>query len=420
MNILEILYSKQKTIEELLFEEEKKIKHPLYCSVDIRHADYKMTGVDTNFFPAGFNNLCGKSIFAGASILKEYIPQHFGRIKNIILISESHSRNTFYHSSLVKIVEILQLSGYSVKVGILGLKGEYPFEINVGDIKMHVEQVRVHNGNVFVGDFKADLLLLNNDLSAGLPDFLTSLQIPVTPSFSLGWHERKKSNHFDCFSGFIESFARKVEIDPWLLSTIHTSVKNVAFQTGEGMERIAEQTDLILKKIAEKYKEYNIKDDPYVFIKNNSGTYGMGIITLRKGEDIFTINRKIKNKMTKGKNSIDIHEVFIQEGVTTTSEIQGDTSEPVIYFMGGRVIGGFFRTNREKNSTENLNSRGMSFANFCLAVQPGVQPTEGHHHCYEETSIFNAIKNSARLSNIAAALEEAKIEERLSLATEAC
>ena len=34
-----------------------KPRPPFYCSVDLRNAGYKLAPVDTNLFPAGFNNL---------------------------------------------------------------------------------------------------------------------------------------------------------------------------------------------------------------------------------------------------------------------------------------------------------------------------------------------------------------------------
>ena len=35
---------------------------PVYTSVDIRDSGYKASSIDTNLFPAGFNNLCHVSI----------------------------------------------------------------------------------------------------------------------------------------------------------------------------------------------------------------------------------------------------------------------------------------------------------------------------------------------------------------------
>jgi glutamate--cysteine ligase len=41
-------------------------------------------------------------------------------------------------------------------------------------------------------------------------------------------------------------------------------------------------------------------------------------------------------------------------------------AEPVIYLVGGELIGGFLRTNQEKGDEENLNSAGMAFRKLCM------------------------------------------------------
>jgi len=405
MNILEQLFDKSTLVEEWLKAEEAKCAYPLYTSVDIRQADYKICGVDTNLFPAGFNNLCGKSIYAGVSVMKKHVQEQFGDVENIILIAEAHTRNTFYHQSLLKLIEIFKLSGYKVRPAILGLTGEYPFEIDAPDGKLEVPLISIQGGDVFVGDFKADLVVLNNDLSAEFPQLLKDVTVPITPPVGLGWHARKKSQHFAVYDTIVERFSKDTGIDPWVVSTINEVATGVNFKEELGLDDIAQKTDAVLDKIREKYREYDIKREPLVFIKNNSGTYGMGITTLKSGEDIFSINRKVRNKMTTGKSSVNIHEVFIQEGVPSDCKILGDTCEPVIYFMANQVIGGFFRAHKDKSATENLNAKGMSFANFCLSMQPTVTALNSPHHCYEETSIFTAIKASARLACLAAAQE---------------
>lgn len=43
---------------------------------------------------------------------------------------------------------------------------------------------------------------------------------------------------------------------------------------------------------AKKYEEYEIKTQPYVFIKASNDTYGMDIITATSGEEILNLNKK--------------------------------------------------------------------------------------------------------------------------------
>ena len=45
---------------------------PLYSSVDLRVSDYKLVPVDTNIFPAGFNNLSQDCRAHAAELFKRY------------------------------------------------------------------------------------------------------------------------------------------------------------------------------------------------------------------------------------------------------------------------------------------------------------------------------------------------------------
>ena len=63
-----------------------------------------------------------------------------------------------------------------------------------------VEPLERRGGKVGVAGFIPCALLLNNDLSAGIPDILRDLddQI-VVPPLQAGWAIRRKSNHFAAY-----------------------------------------------------------------------------------------------------------------------------------------------------------------------------------------------------------------------------
>ena len=52
----------------------------------------------------------------------------------------------------------------------------------------------------------------------------------------------------------------------------------------------------MLKNIRKKYREYDVTQEPYVVIKANSGTYGIGIMIVKNSEDVLNLNRKIRKK----------------------------------------------------------------------------------------------------------------------------
>src|SRR5512135_250255 len=92
---------------------------PFYCSVDLRNAGFKLAPVDTNLFPAGFNNLNpafrSLAVQAVQAALERVCPSAGG----VLLIPESHTRNIFYLESLAGLVEILAMAGLRVRIGSL-------------------------------------------------------------------------------------------------------------------------------------------------------------------------------------------------------------------------------------------------------------------------------------------------------------
>ncbi|MFX5756868.1 glutamate--cysteine ligase, partial [Acinetobacter baumannii] len=77
----------------------------------------------------------------------------------------------------------------------------------------------------------------------------------------------------------------------------------------------------LLSKIRKKYKEYGIKEQPFVFIKANAGTYGMGIMAVKDASEIKDLNRKQRTGMLAGKEGLEVSEVIVQEGVHSFERI---------------------------------------------------------------------------------------------------
>jgi glutamate--cysteine ligase len=182
----------------------------------------------------------------------------------------------------------------------------------------------------------------------------------------MGWYVRKKWEHFQIYDMLIREFAEILDVDPWLLSPITEFEDNIDFKESIGMERLAKKADRLLGLIASKYHEYGIDRKPLLFIKDNTGTYGMGIIVIGSGEELLSLNRSQRNKMSRGKGSSGIQAVMIQECIPTADYYNGKAGEPVVYMVGTEVVGGFFRYSETKSETESLNSPGTRFASLCL------------------------------------------------------
>lgn len=346
------------------FFKEKFAQAPaiFYNSVDLRHSSLKIAPVDTNCFPAGFNNLSDESKNLAKKNADEFLNQHFLGAKKILLIPENHTRNLRYLENVKNLEEILS-DKREVRIASVSPEIIQITEINLEDgrkITLHPLQQNQEFLTTIDG-FQGDVAILNNDLSDGIPQILAQTKTAISPSANLGWHSRSKSNHFDIYNQIAVEISQILQIDPWLISSLHTSCDNVDFKTQQGMDKLAKLVDELLKKLRQKYQEYGIDSAPYCYIKADSGTYGMGVWPVFSGEDVLTINKKERNKMSAIKGSVENHKVIIQEGILTSDKINNKIAEPMIYLVNGKVVGNLFRVNENRDEKISLNAAGASF-----------------------------------------------------------
>ena len=55
------------------------------------------------------------------------------------------------------------------------------------------------------------------------------------------------------------------------------------------------------KKVKEKYNEHQITESPYLVLKSDNGTYGMGVISIKDPSDIFIAKPKKQEQTTQRK-----------------------------------------------------------------------------------------------------------------------
>ena len=166
---------------------------------------------------------------------------------------------------------------------------------------------------------------------------------------------------------------------------------------------MAGQVDSLLGKIRKKYKEYGIKETPFVIVKADAGTYGMGIMSVKDASEVKNLNRKARNKMSVVKEGLEVSEVIVQEGVHTFERVEDGVAEPVVYMIDRFVVGGFYRVHSERGIDQNLNAPGMHFvplpfASSCNLPDPGQRPSAAPNRFYAYGVV-------ARLALLAAALE---------------
>ncbi len=354
---------------------------PFYTSVDVRNAGFKLAPVDTNLFPGGFNNLTQEMLPLAVQAAMAAIEKICPEAKNLLLIPEKHTRNTFYLANLRRLMEIFHQAGLNVRLGTLDETISAPTQIVMPDgDSLTLEPLVRTRGRLGLKDFDPCTILLNNDLSAGLPRVLENLHEQyLLPPLHAGWAVRRKTNHFAAYEEVAKKFAKLLGMDPWLINPMFARCGEVNFSDGNGEECLMSNAEALLGKIRRKYKEYGIQEKPFIIVKADAGTYGMGIMTVRDPKELADLNRRTRNKMSVIKDGQEVSEVILQEGVPTFERVNDAVAEPVVYMIDRYVVGGFYRVNAERGIDENLNSPGASFVPLAFAEhhqlpKPGAKP----------------------------------------------
>ncbi len=376
---------------------------PFYASVDLRNAGFKLAPIDTNLFPGGFNNLNPAFLPLCVQAIQAAVERVCPDARGVLLVPENHTRNTFYLRNVATLEGILRQAGMRVRIGSLNPDITQVTKVDLGDgTGLTLEPIERHGRRVGVAGFDPCVVLVNNDLSAGPPPILSGIDQPIVPPLSAGWYNRKKSHHFAVYAGVAEQFAALIGIDPWLIDPYFGVCGKINFQERAGEECLAANVDDLLKRIRVKYDQYGITDRPFVIVKADAGTYGMGIMTVRSVDDVRDLNRKQRNKMAVVKEGLEVNSVIIQEGVPTFESIDEAIAEPVVYMIDRFVVGGFYRVHTARGKDENLNAPGAQFVP--LAFESPCIP-DLHEPAGCAPNRFYAYGVVARLAQLAAAIE---------------
>jgi glutamate--cysteine ligase len=366
---------------------------PFYGSVDLRNSGFKLAPVDMNLFPGGFNNLSEDTLPCAVQAAQVAIERTCPDARRLLLIPERHTRNVFYLQNVARLVRLLATPGLEVRVGSLSDEVTRPTTISLpGGERLTVEPVIRQGERVGLEGFDPCIVLLNNDLSAGIPPQLTGLDPGQTllPPLHAGWAVRRKSNFFQCYDEVAAQFAQLIGVDPWTINPLFVRCGKIDFREKAGEECLSNNVDRMLGEIRERYRERDIRERPFVIVKPDAGTYGMGIMTVRDASEVVGLNRKERKKMAVVKEGLEVSEVIIQEGVPTYETVDQAVAEPVVYMIDRYVIGGFYRVHRQRGIDENLNAPGMEFVplafpNPCNLPNPHATPgssAPNRFYCY--------------------------------------
>jgi glutamate--cysteine ligase len=394
----------QPTIEHWFRTQWQEHTPPFYTSVDLRNSGFKLAPVDTNLFPGGFNNLNPDFIPLCVHAVQSAVEKICPEARGVLLVPENHTRNQFYLQNLEQLARILRQAGLNVRIGSLlpEITQATTLELTNGG-SLTLEPLVRKGNRLGVADFDPCVVLLNNDLSSGAPEILKNLEQTVLPPLVAGWYNRRKSGHFAAYHQVSKQFAEMLGIDSWLIDPYFAVCNQVNFQEKVGEECLAAQVDLVLTQMRAKYAEYGVKHDPFVIVKADAGTYGMGIMSVKDASEVRDLNRKQRNKMAVVKEGLQVSDVLVQEGVYSFEDMNEAVAEPVVYMIDRYVVGGFYRVHTDRGVDENLNAPGMrfeplAFESCCAFPNPDCAPDDTPNRFYAYGVI-------GRLAMLAASVE---------------
>ena len=381
---------------------------PFYSSVDIRNAGFKLAPVDTNLFPGGWDHLTSQMMPLAVQAAMAAIEKICPEARNLLVVPEHQPRNPAYLANVLQLKHIFHQAGLNVRFGSLSPDIKEPTTLQApGGESLVLEPLIRTDRRLGLKDFDPCTILLNNDLSAGIPGMLEDLHEQyLLPPLHAGWTVRRKSTHFKAYEEISKRFGKLLGIDPWLINPMFAQCDDVDLAHGRGMECLTTHVDALLSRIKRKYKEYGINEKPFVMVKPDNGSSGQGVITVHDARELEVLSRKAKAKAKPGAapDGPQPSEIIIQEGVQTNERIEGAVAEPVVYMMDRYVIGGFYRVHAERGVDENLNAPGASFEPLTFS-DSGRLPQNGEKPGSSGPNRFYMYGVVARLAMLAASYE---------------
>jgi glutamate--cysteine ligase len=360
---------KSAELEKWFEEKSKDLQLPFYTSFDIRDSGFKVAPIDANLFPAGFNNICQVDKDNAVELVAHYLEKHYDLPKKrILLITEEHTQNAYYWDNVYTLKSLIAEAGYDVKVSFPNCLEESLSVKSASGFEVSVQPTTKKDGKLFIGEWSPDLIISNNDFSNLNECWADGLSQAINPPREMGWYRRKKSKFFEAYNELAQEFAELLEIDPWMVQVHSESFADFSVDDPESRKKLAAQCAVVADKIKAEYAERGIQQEPFLFVKNDSGTYGLGVLPVAKPEDVETWTYKARKKMKAAKGGGGVTQVLIQEGVSTQVKgEEGQVAEPAIYMIGCQLAGGFLRTHTQKSETESLNSPGAVYQRLCVS-----------------------------------------------------
>jgi glutamate--cysteine ligase len=398
------LLPQRQAIEQWFIEQERKVTLLPYVSVDLRYAGHKLAPVDTNLFPAGFNNISSED-YPSAIAAFTHLRKTHQLPSTLLLLAESHSRNIHYWQNIAVIQRLMTESGFNIHVSAMLSGLPCPKTLSLPDaVQITLEPICIHAHQLTVNNIIPDGILLNRDMAEGVPAALNHIKQPFFPPLQMGWHRRRKSQHFHHYEHVAKQFAADFNIDSWQINALWHAVSPVDFSQDQSTTDLHHILTELFQAIETQHTHAQIHEPIFVMLKADAGTYGQAIIAIHHPDDILHLNQAARRTMLTTKGKQPVNAIIAQEGVYSQEFIRMETqkntasAEPVIYLVGNRIVGGFYRAHANKSNNDNLNRPGMFFQSFPIATILQHPDMPDFARCY----LYSVV---ARLAGLAAGYE---------------
>ncbi len=367
-NLHSVFLNKETQIQEWFLKKIESKDYPFYCSFDIRESNNKLAPVDANLFPAGFNNICEDDRNTMGDLLKKCTEFKKLDLKNVAIFCEEHTGNLYYWDNVGALISLFKAEGVTPFVVLPSLNSEIKTIESASGIKIKINKVKVtEEGGALVDGTRVDFIVINNDLSTAFDSWIKDVKVSQFPPLKMGWHKRRKHAFFKIYNELVNDFSKVIGLDPFHLRVETYNYDKFDIEDKKSLAKLSDEIVSFKNKLNKEYKEHNVREEPYFFVKNSFGTYGIGVIEVKSAQDVLNWNYKARKKMKATKGGGRFNSVIIQEGIPTSLKVNEVPAEAVIYLLGCGLAGGFLRTHERKSGQDSLNAPGAVFQRMCFS-----------------------------------------------------
>jgi glutamate--cysteine ligase len=257
-------------------------------------------------------------------------------------------------------MQIFRQTGLNVRLGTLspGITEPQPIELPDGTQLVVEPLVRSANGRrLGLKDFDPCTILLNNDLSAGIPPMLENCTSKAAAAAARRLGAAPQEQPLRRLRRGGEEVRQADRVDPWMLNPLFAKVSDIDFQERTGEDALADS----VSRCCRRSQEVQGIRHQGTALRGRQGRCRH----LRHGHhDRQGCQRdqgpepQAAHKMMAVKEGLEVSDVIMQEGVHTFERINEAVAEPVVYMIDRYVVGGFYRVHADRGIDENLNAPG--------------------------------------------------------------